>query len=310
MKKDKFINAMLEIDDKYISAAAPGQPIAGRSAWVRIAAIAACLALLTIAAAVVLPFSRRNDPPPETLPPMISDPITDSTTSPGSEITTEIIIPETTLPTPPETTVQDPPETSLVTQPPDTSGDPSTEEVMWYSYAVKPFLIVRINEKTDQSVFGYYKIKCDVLLSHYAESVECFDVDNAEIYVLEKDLESIQVNGVYLTSIMSQKIDDKEYCLSAFYNRKKHDFTPFIDGKLANTELWAESIFQASYFWNETIEVIGEYTGALSEVSKAFPKEPIAPGMTVQDLAKFFEALEKAVDEYRKSHNGNVHCAS
>ncbi len=326
---------MNEIDDKYISAAAPGQPVAGGSAWVRVAAIAACLALLAIAAAVVLPFSRRNDPPPEPLPPVISDPITDSTTSPGSEITTEIITPETTLPTPPETTVQDPPETSPVTQPPETTEDWGIVLVpfQWTSARGELYAVIELGEATGNTAKGYSRAsgtqeyveyKCKIL---YTNDPEQFDSDEDFITrFCESDSIYLEINSlsdiiryryvlIRVSEVKSSRnephglnVNEKFYAshlsrlMSENFEKYENEFLPIVDGKLVVEE---EELYQDAFYpfieLNELINVYNKKNAEeLNELERAYPKKPLVSGMTLDEIAEFFGEFDELSRVYTK----------
>ncbi len=328
MKKDELFDAMREIDDKYILAAAPGQPAAAGAVWVKIAAIAACLAVMMIAAAFALPYSRRSDPPPETQPPAVSDPVSDDrTTVTESDITTSPAPPETTEP---------------ITQPPETTVDFGIALVPfeWTDVRGKLYAVIELGDATGNTATGYIKsgrkqeyveYKCKILYTNDPEQFA--SAENSIMQFCESD--SIYLEANSLTDIIRYRYvlirvnevrssrnephglnkDEIFYApylsrlVSENFEKYENDFLPIVDGKLIVEE---EELYQNAFYpfieLNYLISVYNKKNDEeLNVLERSYPKKPLASGMTLDEIAEFFGEFDelsrvytKCVEEYRR----------
>ncbi len=335
MKKDEFINAMLEIDDKYILAAAPGQPLAAAGAsWVRVAAIAACMALIMIAAAVILPFSRRSDPPPETQPPAVSDPVTENSDPPiTSDTPTDTAQVTTGEDTPP---VTDPP----ITQPPETDPPVTTEDYgiplvpfEWTGVRGKLYAVIELGEATGNTATGYMKsgrkqeyveYKCKILYTNDPEQFASAEnsimqfCESDSIYLEANSLSDIiryryvliRVNEVRSSRNEPHGLNKDEIfyapylsrLMSENFEKYENEFLPIVDGKLIVEE---EELYQDAFYpfieLNYLISVYNKKNDEeLNLLERSYPKKPLASGMTVDEIAEFFGELDELCRVYTK----------
>ncbi len=264
MKTNSIFEAMRDIDPQYIVSAAPraGRASGFAASRIRVAAIAACMALIMIAAAVILPYSRRSAPPPETQSPAVSDPASDDTTAdpetvPESDITTSPAPPETTEPiTQPSDT--DPP---VTTEPPET-GEETTSQAPatsfhenWLDNISTPWAIAEIIEVTNETKtirkwrtqkdpgedVVYYKVKCNIIYNFHAD-VRYFSNYDSNYYAIPwykqpNDARVFnQVKEIYVPAFAVDEISKHDGFLFSMdrediYETKEYIYTLWINRK-------------------------------------------------------------------------------